>query len=834
MLNWIAGPNNAAAISLNDGDADDSLPVAAADVALGWQQAHRFAVLKDSGLGDSGLGGLNYAPERWDSGAVNAVVADGRTAIAGTRSGGVWLINPEFSAAPQTQNFPAESLSYGWESRAIAALEWGPERPRFVFAATSRELFLLEFQTRLGGLDYVGATALVRHSGMGAIRGLTYLDQHRVLVAATNQGVWWTKVPLDARQVTPYRWERCVDGLDDPEFSCIAPIRDDATVAVAGVSFNSLRTPPLLVHSAIYCGTWTGAGFSFVTSVLPQGVEVPDCRISSCAVDRTHAYAVSIDSSNVGIGALLQSTNGGANWSAAVIPPGAGEQGSYNMCIAAHPTSRDTVVVGWQKGAFVSIDAGHNWQLRPPPHEDLHALVFVQQGSGVEYGLFVASDGGLAFSGDLGATWDTRYNKHLLGLEIYSPHDGGPNRHDTSPFDVSEAVAGLIACATQDNGNLWCALDDLTSETVPPWEAFQEMDGGDGATTLLLADQSALCSKARMRPVDADTVRSRAFKGTFPRFFEAASSPVPVAGLGQPIGNPTALARPRVPGLERDGAAFLAVAGKMLTLYVLWREPGKLGEFEAVAQLDDGEVTCVATYDGSEILAGTKAGKIFLCNHATGSIVEHPVDQANAGTAIMQVLWALPDARFALTLSGRILKWDGKAWQLLANGPQRAASSIEFAPQFAGGVLFAATDYGVLLSQDRGATWSRTSDGLPRNSAGSGLKIGSSGGRHYLYLSTYGWGVFRADITARNSVRIRIPRHDLIRRLFPIIEERAGIEIRDGDIFRVDHSPDAYRLAVVTLISNLAQDAFPVRDGAEGQLRSAAYGLEQKLARQAR
>jgi len=828
--NRIAGPNTAVPVSLNDGAADDSLPMAAADVALGWRQAHRFAILKDSGLGDSGN---KDARESWGSGAVNAVVADGRIAIVGTRSAGVWLINPEFSASPQTQNFPAESLSYGWEHRQIAALEWGPERPRFVFAATTAKardqaLFLLEFKIRLGGLDYVGTTALVRHSDMGAIRGLVYLDQPRVLVAATDAGVWWTKVPLDARQVTLFRWARCIDGLNDDEFSCIAPIGNNATVAVAGVSFARNR----LAHSALYCGTWTGAGFSFIESVVPQGIQLPECRISSCAVDRAHAYAVSPDAGNDGIGALLQSTNGGNSWSAASIPPGAGEQGGYNMCIVAHPTIRETVVMGWQHGAFLSTNAGQSWQLRPAPHSDLHALVFVEQGAGMEYGLFVGSDGGLAFSGDLGTTWDTRYNKHLLGLEIYSPHDGGPAGNDTNPFDVSDVVPGLIACATQDNGNLWCAVDDLVSEIVLPWEAFQQIDSGDGASTLLMADQTALCSIARMSGVD--TVRSRAFKGTLPRFFEANSSPIPVAGLGQPIENLAALGKPRVAGLERNGAAFLAVAGKERTLYVLWRTPGTLGEFERVAHLDDGRVTCVATFDGSEILAGTNMGRIFACNHATGSIVEQTVDPENAGAAIIQLLWALPDARFALNNSGRLLKWDGQVWQVIANGPQRAVSGIEFAPQFAGGVLFAATEYGVLLSRDRGATWSRASDGLPRNSAGRDLKIGSSGGRHYLYLSTYGWGVFRADITDRVSVQIRIPRHDLIRRLLPIVEERGGIEIRDGDIFRVDHSPVAYRLAVATLISNLAEDAFSAHDGVEGQLRNAAYTLEQKLARQAR
>jgi photosystem II stability/assembly factor-like uncharacterized protein len=165
------------------------------------------------------------------------------------------------------------------------------------------------------------------------------------------------------------------------------------------------------------------------------------------------------------------------------------------MCIAAHPTSPQTVVAGWQHGIFLSTDSGQTWANRPAPHADLHTLVFAEHGAGMEYGLFVGSDGGLAHSGDRGSTWDTRYNKHLLSLEIYGPYYGGPKGTDTSPFDVSGAVPGLIACATQDNGNLWFAVDDLLSETVLPWNALWQADGGDGASTLLLSDESVLLCK---------------------------------------------------------------------------------------------------------------------------------------------------------------------------------------------------------------------------------------------------------------------------------------------------------------------------------------------------
>src|SRR5262249_26563359 len=119
----------------------------------------------------------------------------------------------------------------------------------------------------------------------------------------------------------------------------------------------------------------------------------------------------------------------------------------------------------------------------------------------------------------------------------------------------------------------------------------------------------------------------------------------------------------------------------------------------------------------------------------------------------------------------------------------------------------------------------------PRFCKGTNLKIAASQGRTYLYLSTYGWGVFRADITPRRSVKIRIPRRELIRKLVPIIEQRLGIEIREGDIFPTDHSTNSYQLAVATLIQSLSEE-MSTHNVETVKLQDAAYSLAQKLARQ--
>jgi WD40 repeat protein len=818
-------PNIDVSPSLNDGDADDSLPEAPADVSLGWGQPHRFAILRADGLS----GGPPPPPEAWDAGAINVLAADGPIAIAGARSSGVWLINPEYDAMPQTGNFPAQSLSYSWEYTRTSALEWGPEKPRFLFAATSSpykmSLSLIELKVGLGRLEYVDQRWVPCHAGMGSIRGLTFLEGPRVLVAATEQGLWWTSVPLNPQSTSLYKWQRSTEGLSVEEFSCISPIKDGLSVAAAGVTRRGVVLPTV-VENGIFCGSWTGNDFTFSKSTMPKSVQINECRITCCAGNRTTAYAVTTDNNNEGIGAVLRSETGGATWELATIPAGHGGAGSYNMCIAAHPSDRQVVVLGWQIGVFVSTNRGDGWDLRRAPHKDQHALTFSERAPG-EFSLFVASDGGLALSSDLGISWDTRYNKHLLNIEIYAPNYARPTGFETTPFDASNEIQGLIACATQDNGNLWCPLDDLSADTFPPWDAFRRADGGDGATSLLLADQTGLWVIAAISGTDYP--RSSQFKSTAPRFFEAGSQVVPVSGSSSSLQNPLALARSRIAGLERNGEQLLAVAGKKRQLYGLWRAPGQLGTFALVGEIA-ADVASVATYDGTQVLAGSKDGRIFLCDTKGGTVVQQPTD-SNATDAITRILWATPDIRFAINGNGRVIRWDGTQWEILAKGPSRSVYALEFVPDFAGGVLFASTICGVLGSQDRGETWFRASDGLPRCSFGTNLRLARSRGRNYLYLSTYGWGVFRADVTPRRSVQIRIPRHDLIRKLLPIVEERRGIKIIDGDIVPVEHSLPAYQLAVTILVSSLVQDAFDTNGDQAKELRAASHDLLQRLAR---
>ncbi len=474
------GPNFFALPSDNDGDTDDLLPNAHADIALSWTQPHSFSIV----LSD----GLHGEAEKWDTGAVNAIAAEGGTAIVGTRGSGVWLINPEYGAAPQTKNFPAVCLSYDWEFTNISALEWSPQKPNFLFAGLSNssgawKLFLLEFRTRLGGLDYVARRTIPCHASMGHIAALVFVPGPRVLVAVTDKGLWWTFVPTQVDMVTWYTWHRSTIDAPFSEFTSVCRISDDFSIAVAGIRRDFLDR---IVEGGVLIGRWTGAGFTYTPASLPAGTQLSFSRLCSCEAVPLRAYLITVDNGNEGVGALLSTADGGATWQHASIPQGCGEQGDYNMCIAVHPSNPSLVVVGWQHGVHISHDDGLKWQLQAAPHSDQRALVFSEFAPG-EFRLFVGSDGGVGLTADGGRTWDPRYNKHVLSLELYESRG-----FDPAPFDVNTAVEGIALCATQDNGNLWCPLDGMVSRSFPPWDAFRKFDGGDGLTTVLLDNASAL------------------------------------------------------------------------------------------------------------------------------------------------------------------------------------------------------------------------------------------------------------------------------------------------------------------------------------------------------
>ena len=106
---------------------------------LSWLPAQSYALQLDGGR------------ESWHAGHVSALLSDGTYVIAGTQTGGVWLLNPSLQPT-YSSGHRATPLSNDWETPDISALAYGPEGKTQVYVGTANSnlLFFVELKPGLG------------------------------------------------------------------------------------------------------------------------------------------------------------------------------------------------------------------------------------------------------------------------------------------------------------------------------------------------------------------------------------------------------------------------------------------------------------------------------------------------------------------------------------------------------------------------------------------------------------------------------------------------------------------------------------------------------------
>ncbi|HZF11191.1 MAG TPA: hypothetical protein VFE33_20555, partial [Thermoanaerobaculia bacterium] len=270
--------------------------------------------------------------------------------------------------------------------------------------------------------------------------------------AASNTGLWRRE------------GNRFVDDVvgDQHDVTDVALAPGTPAGSAAGSAAAGLRIYVAIRGQGVFAFTFANG----VASGWQKLLELPRrIRLAVCRDQPRHVFALAVEEHDF-VGAVHHSADGGESWDEGETVPREHEakdqgQASYSMVLAVHPTAPNVVFAG-EVDLFRSLDFGGNWTRvidwrdedeSPGKHADQHAIVFDKARPRA---LWLANDGGVSESADLGRTW----RKRSYGLIAAQFND--VTTHPVFPF--------LVGGGLQDNGS-------FVGYGGASWYS---MDGGDG------------------------------------------------------------------------------------------------------------------------------------------------------------------------------------------------------------------------------------------------------------------------------------------------------------------------------------------------------------------
>jgi hypothetical protein len=592
-----------------------------------------------------------------------------------------------------------------------------------------------------------------------ATRGVTRvlaLPRNGQIVIAAQRGIWRSPIPLDLNPLG-YQWVEVVPRLGGDVWAEIAVGPNESVVAA-------------IPGQGLFFGSWAPGALQMQRANTP-GVNPADfgrTSIASCAANRQVLYAVI--ERNQQLFAVLSSGDGGRNWRilatqiigqppGTTVPAQAGDQGSYNNCIAVSPVNPAVVAIGWRVGLFISQDSGANWQNydvvnQPPFHADLHAVYFTPPDG---RRLFIGSDGGVVAAdvmlGPPDQPWlrnlASGFNRGLATLQFSDQFSDGTGHGIWATFSVNDQLA---AGGVQDNGNVYTRWRNAS-----PW---RRVGDSDGQLTLFLRDTGLLFDNTsdHTHPTLATwNGVQMSEKGVVPLWKDDGGvDPGGVFGLGSPkelFVEP--VCRPLLPSRHDPRFRILAVAGVGNKLFGLFNDDqaGVFHHWETLGNIGlnpDDFITAAASFDGRAVFIGSHAGRLFRLNPANGTVAETSPGGIGKVTRIIVDGSVRPALRGFARADNTILQLvgassDGDVGNWVVLGPVHGAGDTVFDIAVDWNVrtprLFAATDTRVFSSPD-GHNWNEDSQGLSGVPHCTGLQVSAGN----IFLSTWGRSMWRASL----------------------------------------------------------------------------------------
>lgn len=240
-------------------------------------------------------------------------------------------------------------------------------------------------------------------------------------------------------------------------------------------SFKDMERNPGTPNTIYVCGTSFyrstdgGATWTVVTTGLPTAANLSRMAMAVTPAAANTIYLVAMKATTNDIYGVYKSTNSGANWSTlSTNSPSIGNQGWYDLCIAANPSNANEVILGGQVELLRNSNGGTGaWtDISGSPHVDYHDLMYTSSST-----VYLASDGGLWRSTNNGTSWSELSNSLVIGqpygfgcsatnanLMIMGRQDNGSDIYNGTSWNAEMGADGMLAFISGfSDSYMWCS-----------------------------------------------------------------------------------------------------------------------------------------------------------------------------------------------------------------------------------------------------------------------------------------------------------------------------------------------------------------------------------------